>query len=44
MYESTDTSKPQILVSMNSEGKTWYLYQGRGLLELAGPMGEEGIR
>ena len=25
---------------MNSERKTWYLYPGRGLLELAGPMGE----
>ena len=25
--------------SMNSERRTWYLYQGRGLLELAEPMG-----
>ena len=25
---------------MTSERKTWYLYPGRGLLELAGPMGD----
>ena len=24
---------------MNGERKTWYLYPGRGLLKLAGPMG-----
>jgi len=24
---------------MNGERKMWYLYQGRGLLKLAGPMG-----
>jgi len=24
---------------MDSERRTWYLYQGRGLLELAGPIG-----
>ena len=24
---------------MNSDGKMWFLYPGRGLLELAGPMG-----
>ena len=28
---------------MNSERKTWYLYPGQGLLELAGPMGQGGI-
>ena len=27
---------------MTSERKTWYLYPGRGLLELAGPMGASG--
>ena len=25
---------------MNSERRTWYLYPGRGLLELAEPIGE----